>query len=177
VYYEIWQQEKTQFPMSAIFNHEPKKKTTGESKETFRNYLFMNLSRGTGFIELYLITEQLSEADWDVLAEGLNWAETAFPVFRRVRMHGGDPRQGEIYGYSAWNQTQGYLSFHNPGDEAKEYRITLDRTCGLLPGSGPFKVSAPLPGSLQGVEEIYAFGDTITVTLKPREIRLIDFRY
>jgi hypothetical protein len=64
IYYEIWEQENTQFPMSALFNHEPKKKKTGEEAKTFRDYLFMNLSRGTGFIELYLKTEKLSDSDW-----------------------------------------------------------------------------------------------------------------
>ena len=176
IYHEIWQQELTQFPMSSIFNHEPKKRKTGESKETFRDYLFMNLSRGTGFIELYLKTPNLSDADWDVLAEGMKWAETAFPAFRRVRMHCGDPRQNEVYGYSAWNETRGYVSIHNPGDAPIEYRVTLDRAAGVLPESGAFKVSSQLPGSLQGLEKSYAYGDTVTITLGPKEIRLIDFK-
>ena len=176
VYYEIWETEKTQYPMSAIFNHEPKKKQTGESAKTFRDYLLMNLSRGTGFIELYLKTEKLSESDWDVLAEGMKWAKTAFPAFRRVRMHGGDPRKNEVYGYSAWNKEQGYVSFHNSGDTAIEYTVTLDRIFGLHPDSGPFQVASPLPGNLQGLEKSYRFGDTLSITLQPKEIRLIDFK-
>ena len=45
----------------------------------------MNLSRGTGFVELYLKTDSLSATDWDVLAEGLKWSYQAFPTFKRVR--------------------------------------------------------------------------------------------
>lgn len=202
VYYEIWKKENTQFPMSALFNHEPKKTKTGESADTFRDYLFMNLSRGTGFIELYVKTAVLSQSDWDVMAEGLKWSYDAFPAFRRVRMHGGNPRvpvkgefytvqkkqkgrmvekkmqvyTGEVYGYSAWSAGRGYISFHNPGDEAVEYSVTLDRAFGLLPGSGPFKASSPLPGGFQGLEKTYKMGDTLTLTLKPKEIRLIDFK-
>jgi len=71
VYYETWQKEHTQFPINSIFNHEPKKVDTGESAEAFEQYLWMNLSRGTGFIDLYIITEELSKSDWDVLAKGL----------------------------------------------------------------------------------------------------------
>lgn len=41
----------------------------------------MNLSRGTGFIELYIKTHQLSSGDWDVLAEGLRWSHKFFPAF------------------------------------------------------------------------------------------------
>ncbi len=31
VYYDIWEKENTKFPISAIYNHEPKKVKTGES--------------------------------------------------------------------------------------------------------------------------------------------------
>ena len=34
-YHEIFQEEKTQFPLHAIFNHEPKKRQTGETKAVF----------------------------------------------------------------------------------------------------------------------------------------------
>jgi hypothetical protein len=176
VYYEIWETEKTQFPMSALFNHEPKKDKTGESRETFRDYLLMNLSRGTGFVELYLKTEVLSDADWDVLAEGLKWAESAFPVFRRVRMHGGNPRQNEVYGYSAWNSERGYVSIHNPSDEPVDYELELDRAAGVVPGSGPFRTSSPQPEGLSKVKKKYSFGQTLNLRLAPHEIRLIEFK-
>lgn len=175
VYYEIWRQENTQYPMCSIFNHEPKKTATGETKEVFRHYLYMNLSRGTGFIELYLKTQKLQEQDWDVLAEGLQWATHVFPTFARARMHGGNPRQNEVYGYTAWNEALGYVSIHNPANEKKAYTFTLDRRFGLVPGSGPFHLSSPLAASVQGLKESYRFGDTITVELQPREIRILDF--
>ena len=176
VYYQIWETENTQFPMSAIFNHEPKKKKTGEPEDVFRNYLFMNLSRGTGFIELYIKPRVLSESDWDVLAEGLKWAHQMFPAFRRVQMHGGNPKKKAVYGYSAWNASQGYVSVHNPSDEAKEYSFTLNRALGLVPKAASYTLSSPLKNSLKGLKKIYRYGDTITLTLQPKEIRLIDFR-
>ena len=82
VYYDTWVKEKTQFPINSVFNHEPKKTKTGESREQFSEYLWMNLSRGTGFVELYIITQNLSDADWDVLADGLKWGAQGFSVFQ-----------------------------------------------------------------------------------------------
>ena len=175
VYHNIWEKDKTHFPMNALFNHEPKKTETGESAEAFRRYLYMNLSRGTGFIELYLKTQKLSETDWDVLAEGLKWAHHAFPTFKRVRMHGGDPRKEAVYGYSAWNAKQGYLSFHNPSDEAQNYQLVLDRTTGLVPSDAAYQVSSPISGDTEGVKDRYRFGETISLNLDPKEIRLIEF--
>jgi hypothetical protein len=175
VYHEIVSEERTQFPICAIFNHEPKKTQTGESKEIFRKYLYMNMSRGTGFIELYLNTPKLSTHDWDVLAEGIQWAHEIFPTFTRSRMHGGNPKKQEVYGYTAWLKDQGYVSIHNPSDEKKSYTITLDRAFGLIPASGTFMASSPIEDYMKGLRRTYSYGDTITFELEPKEIRIINF--
>lgn len=175
IYHDIWAKEYTYFPMSALFNHEPKKTGTGESREEFQRYLYMNLSRGTGFIELYLVTAVLSESDWDVLAEGLQWARRVFPAFKHARMHGGDPRRREVYGFTGWNSEQGYLSIHNPADALRQYRVVLDRALGLKPSDTEFYVWSPLDDSLKGLKESYRYGDEISVTLEPGEIRIINF--
>ena len=174
-YYKIWKEENTQFPICSVFNHEPKKTSTGESKDEFRRYLYMSLSRGTGFIELYIKPFVIQPEDWDVLSEGLNWAEAMFPTFKRARMHGGRPHAGEVYGYTAWNKTQGYLSVHNPSASTKTYTIKLDRTFGLLPDKGLFHVSSPLEDSMRGLPITCMLGDTLTLEMKPREIRILNF--
>ena len=175
-YYDIWRQKNIQFPMCAVFNHEPKKTSTGESTEEFRNYLFMSLSRGTGFEELYLKPSVLSSNDWDTLSDGLHWARDRFPAFARVRMHGGDPAAGEVYGYTAWNEAKGYISIHNPSDQPQNYTIMLDRAFGLVPGSGPFAISSAVgPATLDGLPKTCKFGDTLTFSLAPGEIRIVNF--
>ncbi len=177
VYHDLAVTENTQFPLHSIFNHEPKKTTTGESKETFRDYLYMNLSRGTGFIELYIKPDVLASRDWDVLAEGLLWAHEVFPTFRHARMQGGSPAKSEVYGYTAWTDDRGYISLHNPAGKAATHTFTLDRGFGLTAGSSDttFRLSSPLADSLKGLESSYRHGDTITLTLQPREIRILNF--
>jgi hypothetical protein len=175
VYHQIWRGQLNQFPMCSIFNHEPKKTTTGESKDAFRKYLYMHLSRGTGFVELYVKPHVLQAGDWDVLSEGLYWAAEVFPTFKRVRMHGGSPAAGEVYGYTAWTQAEGYMSLHNPSAQTRTYTVTLDRAFGLLPESGPFGISSPLEDSTRDLPAVCRFGDTITLQLQPREIRVLNF--
>jgi len=176
IYYDIWEKEHTQFPMCSLFNHEPKKTETGESKEEFLRYLLMNLSRGTGLVELYLKTDQLSSDDWDVLAEGLQWAERMFPAFKHVRRHGGDPRRNQVYGYSAWSRDLGYVSIHNPSTETRRYKLVLNRNAGLIPGTTTaFHTSSPLNAGTDDIKTDYRFGDTLSLELEPREIRIINF--
>lgn len=174
-YHKIFQQENTQFPLNALFNHEPKKTRTGESKKEFREYLYMHLSRGTGFVELYIKPFNLSAADWDVLAEGMLWAEQMLPAFKHARMHGGDPAQQEAYGYSGWTANGGYLSLHNPSDKQQQASLTLNRELGLAPGSGPFHLSSPLAESTTDLPKSVAFGDQLSLQLAPGEIRLLHF--
>lgn len=174
-YHEIWREENTQFPLNAIFNHEPKKLNASEPKETFRSYLYMSLSRGTGFIELYIKPGALKDYDWDVISEGLHWANETFPTFRRSRLHGGSPRAGEVYGYTGWTATQGYISIHNPAGKPQTHRLTLDRTFGLLPGTGPFRLSSPIADSVRDLKPEYAFGDSLALELRPREVRILNF--
>ena len=177
VYHDIWVEENTKFPMNAIFNHEPKKVDTGESDEQFREYLFMNLSRGTGFIEFYIKTQELADRDWDVVSEGLKWVYEAFPTFKYVRWHGGNPRKKEVYGYSGWNETRGYLSFHNPSDKDVTYNVVLDRNLGLVNKEDQrFVISSPLPNSEELVGNKIKYGESLTVTLKPNQVKVLDFK-
>lgn len=176
VYYEVFKTENTKFPIHSIFNHEPKKITTGESENEFREYLFMNLSRGAGFIELYIKTHVLSESDWNVMAEGLKWTQEYFPAFEYVKIHGGDPRQKKVYGYSGWGKELGYISMHNPSDKPQILTVTLDRSLGVSEQVKKYRLSSPLQGNTNNLKREWCFGDTLTIELQPKEIRLLTFR-
>lgn len=176
VYHQIWQQENTKFPMNSIFNHEPKKVQSGESPQSFRDYLFMNLSRGTSFVELYIKTDSLSGTDWDILAEGLKWTHQVFPLFKRVRMHGGNPDKREVYGYSAWTNGKGYISVHNPSSEPQKYEIVLNREMGLYPNDRTkYTISSPLGKIDKKLRATYRYGERLSLTLKPKEVVLLNF--
>lgn len=174
VYYDTWVTEKTQFPINSVFNHEPKKTKTGENAQAFSEYLWMNLSRGTGFIELYIITQKLSDSDWAVMAEGLKWAEKAFPYFKRSRMHGGNPKKDQVYGYTGWNETGGYVSFHNPSEsDSQSYSFTIDRKLGTV-AKVKYKITSPLDNSTL-VGKTFSYGNRIKIELKPGEVKVLEF--
>ncbi|MDR1492216.1 MAG: hypothetical protein LBT05_05810 [Planctomycetaceae bacterium] len=178
-YHEFWTRQHAQFPLYAIFNHEPKKLDSNEPKETFRKYLYMNLSRGTGFVEMYIKPSRLADYDWDVLAEGLQWTYEMFPTFRNVRMHGGNPKNNEVYGYAGWNKELGYISLHNPSGKPQRYSICLDRDFGLpaetVKKQIQYYVNSPLDGDIRNLPETIQSGDSVTFQLEPKEMRIICF--
>lgn len=180
-YYQMASSEadNTQFPLNSIFNHEPKKVSSDEEPEAFRRYLLMSMSRGTGFVELYLHTFSLSESDWDVLAEGMHWVHRMFPAFRRSRMIGGNPMDGAVYGYTGWTNDAGYVSLHNPSGETKEMEITLDRSLGLpklaAERQGRYNVTSPIEEDLSHLPKQATVGEPFTVKLPPGAIRVLEF--
>src|SRR5680860_202125 len=137
----------------------------------------MNLSRGTGFVELYIKTEILSTKDWDVLAEGLKWVHKIFPYFKNIKMHGGDPNKQEVYGYCGWNGTGGYLSVHNPDTENKKtYSIRLDRNVGIRNSDITYQINSPNPHGNEGIGQELKYGEEMVITLNPGEVKIFDFK-
>ncbi|MDR1484089.1 MAG: hypothetical protein LBT09_04615 [Planctomycetaceae bacterium] len=178
-YHEFWSRQNAQFPLYAIFNHEPKKLNANEPKDAFRKYLYMNLSRGTGFVEMYIKPSRLADYDWDVLAEGLQWTYEMFPTFRHVQMHGGNPKKNEVYGYTAWNNNLGYVSLHNPSGKPQQYSICLDRAFGLPAETAKkqikYYVNSPLEDSLRNLPKTIQSGELLTFQLEPKEIQIVCF--
>jgi len=175
VYYDTWVKEQTQFPINSVFNHEPKKTETGESAEQFSAYLWMNLSRGTGFVELYLKTGALSDSDWDVLASGLKWAHSVFPYFKHSKLHGGNPKEGQVYGYTGWNEKGGYISFHNPSAYVQSYSFTLNRELGATRCRGKMVISSPLKNETDLIKKTAKSGDQLQIKLLPGEVKVLEF--
>ncbi|WP_345007837.1 hypothetical protein [Snuella lapsa] len=176
VYYNTWVTERTQFPINSVFNHEPKKTKTGESVKQFSEYLWMNLSRGTGFVELYIKTEVLSERDWDVLASGLKWVQKVFPYFKKAKMHGGNPQKGQVYGYTGWNDKGGYISFHNPSETSTQtYTVKLSRALGTTPFLGEMLISSPLDNAMELVGRKIKEGEQMDVILSPGQVKILEF--
>ncbi|MDR1142067.1 MAG: alpha-galactosidase [Planctomycetaceae bacterium] len=178
-YHDFHTSQHAQFPLYAIFNHEPKKLNANETKDIFRKYLYMNLSRGTGFVEMYIKPSRLADYDWDVLAEGLQWTYEMFPTFRNVKMHGGNPKKNEVYGYTAWNNNLGYISLHNPSDKPQQYSVKLDRAFGLpaeiAKNQLKYYVNSPLDDNIKDLPETIQSGTALNFQLAPKEMRLICF--
>jgi hypothetical protein len=68
-------------------------------------------------------------------------------------------------------------SIHYPSAVAKDYTIKLDRAFGLHPSSAKtiFHLSSPIADCTKGLKKQYRCGDTLTLTLKPQEIRILNF--
>ena len=156
VYYNLYKKNQIQFPLKNIYNHDPIYGVSDGSKattEVFREYLLDNAMRGTAFLELYYSPSLFDEEKWEVTADVLDFAETNHNVLKNAKLfvqEGKNPSNG-VYGYSAWNNKKGFVSFVNPTATKQTYELTLDNIVGV-------------PTSMKGLKEYsiypYAAGTT-----------------
>ena len=100
-----------------------------------REYLYMLGTRGTAFWEYYYSFNMFDDDKWDINAEASNWIEDNFDILQKSKMFGGKPDNGDVYGYSCWNGSDGIVSLRNPSNQKKTYTIKYDRQIGVGEGT------------------------------------------
>ncbi|HEL2057986.1 TPA: discoidin domain-containing protein [Streptococcus suis] len=185
-YEKLIRQRKWQIPFSNIYNHDPVYGATAHSSkrisplgparsqiqfstEDFRTYLYMLGTRGTGFWEFYYSPSMLDDAKWQVNGEAVKWIESNFETLRNSVFHGGQPREGDVYGYSAWDAENGIVSIRNPINTVQTYELKLDRIVGMREGTENLYRVTVLGDKRHDTHEVTNYGDTLSITLQPYE--------
>ena len=204
-YYDFVVNHKFQFPLANLYNHDPIYGTEGTgitansmNAEQFRNYMFMQGTRGTAFWELYYSDSILDEEKYLINADFLEWAEANFDLLRNAIMIGGTPSSTatltggvtgsagtqEAYGFAGFNLegTEGTISMRNPAATEKTISFKLDEAIGVKTTKGTTyhvtKDHAYVPANATSTAVIPTTakqGDTITVTLQPGETYVLHF--
>ena len=135
----------------------------------------MAFGSGTQLLELYVTPQMMKPRAWDVLAECAKWSRENADVLVDVHWIGGDPGEGQPYGYASWSPRKGILVLRNPGDAPAKMKLDLATAFELPQGAPPTYV----------VSELWAPPDRIgTVTLAadqahafelaPFEVRILE---
>ena len=178
VYSSLIYQKQVQFPLSNIYNHDPiYTKNDNANTDVFREFMMINAMRGTAFWELYFSPSNMDEEKWMVTADVLDFAEKNHQVSKNAKMfktEGKNPSQ-DVYGYSAWTQKKGFISFTNPTKTTKTYTIKLTDIIGVKEGMKNFDMYQIFPYKSNTGEKVVSYGDSITVTLEPFSSQIYEF--
>ena len=178
IYWKLNNSYQVQFPPAHYYNHDPIYGVSDNSSATdadFRQYMFGNAMRGTKFWELYYSPSLFNDAKYEITADVLDFVETNQDVLAKIKMHGGVPGNREVYGYSAWTEDEGIVSFVNPTSEPKEYTLKLDAQAGVVEGMKDFSYISVRPFVSGTSEESYSFNDSITVTIPANDMLIYHF--
>ena len=177
-YFDFHRTRCYQFPLSNMYNHEPIYGNTAKVQMTddeFRKYMYMISTRGTAFWELYYSFNLFNDAKWRINADVLKFLKDNFHILRNAKLIGESPDTGAVYGYSAFEGAEGIVSVRNPLDRAQAFSFTLDRVIGVGEGASDMTCAVVLPYTEHTEEKIYNYGDTVSLTLQPHEIRIFRF--
>ena len=193
-YYDFIKNHEFQFPLANIYNHDPVygKEGTGmnintATDEQFKNYLYMQSTRGTAFWELYYSDSIMTEGKYEITGEFLKWAEENYYMLKNAKMFGENPNTGTTlggnragenyaYGFSGFDGTDGIISLRNPSTANKEISFTFDRTMGVSEDAGVLKYHLEHHYNLTdgtSTTGTLEYGKTYKITLKPDEVRIL----
>lgn len=183
-YFDFVKTRAFQFPLAHVYNHDPiYGNTAGLEKQMnddeFRTYLLMMATRGTAFWELYYSYNMMDEGNkWAINAEALKWIEENYPILQHAKLIGSTPAKKSAYGFSAWKGDEGIISVRNPAAQVQAFDIVLDRNIGMREGlknlyrTSVWSFNAGQPDDNSG---LFAYGDKISLTLQPGEVRIWKF--
>ncbi|MCX7045301.1 MAG: enterotoxin [Candidatus Sumerlaeota bacterium] len=139
--------------------------------EAFRRDTRDFFATGTDLQELYISHNLLTDAHWDVLAETALWARKNEAALADSHWVGGDPGQGEAYGFAAWSPAAATLMLRNPSDKAQTFVLDIGAAFELPDGQPsawelkrPWKEDADKPALKMQA------GTTASIPLEPFEV-------
>lgn len=90
---------------------------------------------GTNCQELYITPSLMQPHHWDALAEFAKWSRDNADVLVDTHWIGGDPAEGEVYGWASWSKRKAVLSLRNPLDKAAGITLDIGKAFELPKGS------------------------------------------
>lgn len=183
-YQRLVEDRRWQIPFKYLYNHDPvyghyqtsaklrepePRKPIDFSTDDLREYLYMIATRGNRFWEFYYSHEKFSDDDWLVNGEAVNWMENNHHILENAVYHGGKPDLGEAYGFSAWTESEGIVSFRNPIGEEQVYTLTLNNLVGVPEGIKDLHRITVMGDERHRTAELTHYGDSVTIHLQPYE--------
>ncbi len=166
----------TEVPASAFVTFDiVQNRISGNLDNAFERGVWWLAARTSLHHDWYLQATDLTTERWKVLAQAAHWAKRHESVFQYSRMVGGDPRVGEIYGFSSFDTDRGTLALRNPGPEARSFTGTLasilelPETAKLL----TFRLNRVF-GQTRTLEGVHKPDDPLTVELPPLGIAVFE---
>ena len=186
-YYEFFTNNQWQLPNKYFYNHDPVYAKTAHNvpggpgrqieytTDELRNHLYMLGTRGTAFWEYYYSPSMFDDEKWQVNAEAANWIEDNFDILQKSKMFGGDPENGDVYGYSCWKGSQGIVSIRNPKNVEQTYTLTLDEKVGVSSEVANVYGKVVVGDQSRQTDKAVSHGTTLTYTLKPKEVLIMQY--
>jgi len=147
----------------------------GSDAAEIRRELRSFFASGTCLQELYVTPEKMSPTNWDDLAECAKWAQANADVLVDTHWVGGDPGNGDVYGWASWSPRKAILALRNPSQTPRSIDIDIGKAF-ELPADAPrsFKLKSPWKNEIGRPAIELQAGRQHTFTLAPFDVVVLD---
>ena len=169
----------TLYPLSSLMLHgiiyaRSANKLNADPAGDFKSEVRSFFGSGTQMQELYVTPKLLASADWDVLAESARWSRANADVLKDTHWIGGDPREGQVYGWASWTPRKGILTLRNPTGQPAAITLEAGKVF-QLPPDAPREYQLVSPYRDQRLSGLaLAAGQDREFQLKPFEVLVFD---
>jgi len=174
VLYEDYITNKSWFPMKNLMTHGiikgelEKLGSETESIEDFANDVYLYFSRGIMMWELYITPTLLTDEEWRIIASAYEWAYDQYPILINTEMIGGNPKNGEAYGFVHFDRFRGIIVARNPIITPQTLEIKLLPSYGLDKNVSSLILRKIYPHNFVS-PSLLSSGDSIKINLKGYE--------
>lgn len=176
--YEITQGRASLCPVSSLMLHGVTIADKGPisgyemDDEVINQDIWSFFGSGTSLQELYINPHKLNSNTWDVLAEAIKWAGKNKDVLIDAHWIGGNPIEGEVYGYGAWQPDRGTLVLRNPSSQKVVFSFTLNEALQIPEGHNQEKYTLFNEVRKETLGSI-SVNDIKKIKLEPFEVKVI----
>lgn len=138
--------------------------------------IHMAAASGTQLQEFFVSAPMLTPAAWDAAAESIAWVQKNADVLADSHGIGGNPAQGEVYGFASWSPRMGIVALRNP--TGRPARYALDLQIFELPPGAPRRYSFHSPWKEASTAASYGAeaGKPLDLSLAPWEVLVLEAR-
>ncbi|MCB1220453.1 MAG: hypothetical protein H7A35_14980 [Planctomycetales bacterium] len=141
-----------------------------DPQDDLRDEIRSYFGTGTCLQEMYISHELLTERNWDDLAEAAIWSRRHAREMCDVHWYGGDPLDGNVYGWAGWSPDGAVLTLRNPSTESRVVNLDMAELFDLN-GLDAQIMTMTCPFTEQRVRQL-DFGEngTLSLSLEPFEV-------
>jgi hypothetical protein len=168
------------FPLNSLMLHgiiyaRQAEHLSDDPEHVFVHEVHSYFGTGTQLQEMYITHAQLSDSDWDVLAEAANWARRNQAILADTHWVGGDPGKLQVYGWASWTPLKGILTLRNPSDHPQTFSIDVGEAFELPQGqSRKFTAHSPWKADANTAAISLLAGNPHTFSLQPFEVMVLE---
>jgi hypothetical protein len=113
----------------------------------------------------------------DHLADAAKWSRANSDALIDTHWVGGNPGEGEVYGWASWRPGKGILVLRNPSDNVQQFRITPEAALELPEGvQDPMTLRAVYPLDRKLPPGALEVSRPIELSLQPFEVVVMELR-